>query len=65
MKSKIGLEHIVSSRAGRITHVVPEAAPGTPEGEAKTPAVDPARLVPVVVHVDKDALESLLQKEGH
>ncbi|HEX2669094.1 MAG TPA: hypothetical protein VHP13_12035 [Gammaproteobacteria bacterium] len=64
MKSKIGLEHIISHRAGRITHAVPETPATEPDGEAKTaPPIDPARLVPVVVHVDKEALEGLLQKE--
>lgn len=66
MKSQIGLEHINSQRQGRITHTVPGIAEASSaEAVPDKPASNAAELVPVVVHVEKGALDELLSKNGH
>lgn len=66
MKSHIGLEHIRSSSEGRITHTLPAGADeASPESSgAKASAASAPELVPVVVHVEKAALDELLRKDG-
>ncbi len=65
MKSQIGREHIRSSSEGRIT----QNAPGGPQepsakgaGDKTQPITDPSELVAVVVHVEKGALNVVMDK---
>ena len=66
MKSHIGLEHIRSNSKGRITHAVPEAPEGSTADNTsdKTHSPDASELVPVLVHVERDALDALMDKSG-
>jgi hypothetical protein len=68
MKSHIGLEHIRSHSEGRITHAVAGRAE-EPPSEGATDKIasttDASELVPVVVHVEKKALDELVHKNGH
>jgi len=65
MKSKIGMRHIRSNSEGRITQALP-AGSGEPclsSAEGKTSSVTaPSDLVAVVVHVERDALDTLIEK---
>ena len=63
MKSQIGIEFIRNNSEGRITHALlpSEAAPQEPAERSDSPP----ELVPVVVHVEKGALDELLHKSGH
>ena len=65
MKSQIGREHIRSSSEGRITQNAPDGPQELPPKDAseKThPITDPSELVAVVVHVEKGALNVVMDK---
>lgn len=64
MKSNIGLDHIRNSSEGRIIHAVPGTAEQAPADADKAPPAAPAGLVSVVVHVEKGALDSLMEKSS-
>jgi hypothetical protein len=67
MKSQIGLEHINSQREGRIIHAVPGVAEAPAPEEAAdkaAPRSDSSELIPVVVHVEKGALDAIMEKSA-